>query len=287
MAGLSERSDTMAATNVHQSGLAGAGLFVLLGDPRRLAPEAWAEALTNRLGEGARASPSGDTGNLLIEIDGAPHIAFTIDHAVPATEFTDGFGAQADGDGFREAVESHRAHLVLSPLAAPASMAAAVGGALRLLDMAVTVPADCQPVGVFWLPSGRLVPLHVAGLIADGAREAAAAVERGATGLARELPVGFWVRIQLAGGDGLVAGRTRGLASFTGFELDLPVSTRTPQAAHDLLASLVGYLFDQGPVFAPGQRLDIGNGEVLTLAAVPAAEGAPPLMVLRDGGGLQ
>jgi hypothetical protein len=276
----------MISNTVHPESLPGTTAFVLLGRSGMPTPEAWAPLLRDRLGGEISADMAGATSNLIIRIDGTPFIGFVVEHPVPSSEFEDSLRSTPDADELKAIIGRHMAHLTLANLSETTSMDAAIERAIRVLELASALPPDLEPLGVFWLPSRRLVPVDLAGAIAAGARQGAS-VQDGLAGRARHLPVSFWVRILLMGGDGLVAGRTQGLACFVGYELDLPLARRTPQAAHDLLASLVGYLFDRGSVFEPGQRLDVGNGEVATLAAFPAAEGAPPLMVLRDAGGLQ
>lgn len=167
---------------------------------------------------GPVAARDGRPWPILVQLGGEVLFVMQIEAPIPAPNLSAVTAASPWWPEAAQAVDAHRAHLVIGPLELPmAEVASAVASARRVTRLAAIVAAEAGPaaIGVLWTNAGLL---HPAAPFVDQARA--------------PLPLQLWIDMQPLPGArrGETGFVTRGLRALIGRELRLEPNGLVPVA---------------------------------------------------------
>lgn len=154
----------------------------------------------------------------------------------------------------RTSVEAHRGHLAVTSKDSVSDMAQAVNDAAVIQMLSWKLGGDAAPLATFWAGSEGLWDWQQFASDAEALWGSLANDET-------SIPARFWVSIRMRQDGERFGGHTRGLRSFTGYELDVAPLAWPMEEVAERLTQVVDYLFRQGPVLHDGQSLGVTADE--------------------------
>lgn len=162
--------------------------------------------------------------------------------------------AQATLASLRPALEGHRGHIAVTSRSDVSDMAEAINDAAVIQMLSWRLGMGVDPMAVYWAGSEGLWEWRAFATDAEALWQSLDAEDA-------ELPTRFWVSTRLESNGTMYGGRTRGLAAFADYELDLvPVEWPMEEVAGRLML-VVDYLFRHGTVLQDGQSLGVSADE--------------------------
>ena len=254
-------------------------VMILLKDNVLLGQEQVQKKIVEILGPGTSLSFSGEGADQsgVITWRDQNFAVFTVDHAVPETEFFATLRMSPNGEELTQIVKNHGAHMVISPLDGGGDMGAAINQSITLMAFATGMAELGQVMGYFWSTSEHL--LTPDGF--NGALEQALDAASGGENQPQQLPVSFWVSIRPFSDKNKTAVLTQGLNAFTGYETEIAFVDRPADVLFARMSNIVMYLFANGPVLQPGQSIGVSESEQFDVSLEPHVQTGTPTMMLR------
>jgi hypothetical protein len=152
-----------------------------------------------------------------------------------------------------ETVSAHRAHIIVSPIAAIPDRRDALVKHMVLTAVSAVVADVVKALGVCWVPAFTLIKNTALQRLADAML---------VNGKLVELPLDLWMRLEFGRMDGRYAAIARGLQTFFDCDLGVICDAPDPHVQGAVLYDVAGYLIYNGPVIDDGHTLDTRLGSM-------------------------
>lgn len=168
-------------------------------------------------------------------------------------------GSQPVEAGLIEAAETNTAHLIIAPLPKPPHQGAAIMQAMELTRLSALVASLGAPIAFYWGSSEIIYSVEKFADALAGVTQATTLQRNRQPGAGGALPSALWVSARTYSPDqkqqfGMIS---KGLSSFTGYEIELLPSQCKPIELAQWLYGLVTYLFNNGPVLNAGETIGV------------------------------
>ncbi|GLS24927.1 DUF4261 domain-containing protein [Marinibactrum halimedae] len=226
-------------------------------------------------------------GNPDITIQGAPDdnnsfvmlwgkFAFSImliDQPIPAETFEVALRTSQGLSNGEQLIAAHKAHLIIAPLKHATHQLQAIYNAMGLMTLADFLSEKSKPLAYFWSGSQILADAEGFGKALAGASQAMDKYTNKESDPWYDLPSTYWVGMRMLSPDrktqfGAV---TAGLASLTGFEIQVDPFLGKPVEAAKHLFGMAGYALNHGPVFKDNDTIGIGGQQQFRMRLQPGA----------------
>lgn len=199
---------------------------------------------------------------LHLGIGGRTYSVISLPMAPPVHTFERALAHPA-ADTLRPMIENSQAHLAVAYDGEASSMGDAVMIAATIQQLALMFGGLGDPLGAFWANSERLCDWAEFQTYADDVRPAFEGADE------VDFPSRYWVSIQLTRAGEKYGGDSIGLMPFTGYELEMTPVSWPMDAIAVRMVGAVKYLFDNGPVFQPGETIGASEEEKFRLSKLP------------------
>jgi hypothetical protein len=184
-------------------------------------------------------------------VGGVPLSLIVVPAPLPRTEWEVGAAANLAWPKAAETVSAHRAHIIVSPIAALSDRRDALVKHTVLTAVSAVVADVVKALGVCWVPAFTVIKNSALQRLAEAMLE---------NGKLAELPLDLWMRLEFGRMDGRYAAVVRGLRPFCGHDLGITSETPDPAMQGRVLYEVAGHLMRTGTVIKSGDTLDAANG---------------------------
>ena len=185
-----------------------------------------------------------------------------------------------DGKGL---VDSHQAHLIISPLNGTNNQLKAIFTALGVMTLADVLAEKASPLGFYWSNSEVLADKQQFANYTGKAGEAIAGFNQKMPNALYGLPATYWAGLRMISPDRKTqfGAITKGLDAITGFEIQIEPYPSTPAEVAKHLFSMVSYILANGPIFKEGNTIGIEQDKNFRMNFAPAKPGLPARWVMK------
>lgn len=237
-------------------------------------------SIINQSQQNAANNLNQDEGSFIVSFQGRLYVIMSIGRAIPAESFDVALHHALDLQKGKKLVSRHKAHVMIFPLESDENMGQAMTQAIAITRLAQALAGMGESLAVFWNQAETLIDVPHLDQIGDELTLGLKQHQNDGENTAAFLPVTFWVGFRLFNVEQLRIGLTQGLATFTGYELEIAPVSYNESELIQYLYNLVGYLFKQGSVLQPGQSLSLGENN-FQLAINESVNGRVPHLVLQ------